>query len=172
VLVDPEDGTELTPALARAVHQRIDRLRMTGREHFVDSPSYVPLHVRVAVCVDSGALAHRVRDPIYSALRPGSETRPGFFHPDRLSFGQRVELGEALSLVQSIAGVRSAKVLTFRRQGIAGAPEIEDPIELDTHQVARLDADPNFPEMGRLEVLVVGLDPDADEDEFAVGELA
>ena len=61
-------------------------------------------------------------------------------------------------MVQAIAGVRSVKATAFRPLGDLGAAAVLDVIALGRTKVARLDADPDFPEHGTLEVRVVGLD--------------
>jgi predicted phage baseplate assembly protein len=172
VLVDPEGQAGLTPSLREAVMDRIDEVRMVGREHVVREPEYVPLEVKLALCVEPGALPHRVRDAAYAALRPGTRERPGFFHPDRLSFGEEVELGELIAHVQGIQGVRSVKALLFRKLGVAASGPVDARIRLRSTEVARLDADDDYPEHGRLSVLVVGVDPGVSSDDFEQPEVA
>ncbi len=159
VLVDPEDQGVLDEDLRQAVHQHLDTVRMAGREHFVRAPSYVPLEVELSLCVGPGFLHHEVRDRVLRELRPGTGQRPGYFHPDRLTFGQDVALGGLLAFVQRLAGVRSVKALRFRRLLAVKSAPLCDRIELGPTEVARLDADENFPDHGVLKVLAVGLDP-------------
>lgn len=158
VLVDPEGEEDLGENLRRRVHEHLDALRMTGREHVVRAAEYVPLEVGLVLCAQPGFARHLVRDRVLGALRPGTGARPGWFHPDRLSFGDAVRLGDLLAVVQAIAGVRSVKATAFRPLGDLGAAAVLDVIALGRTKVARLDADPDFPEHGTLEVRVVGLD--------------
>ena len=161
VLVDPEGAEDLGEDLRRRVDEHLDALRMTGREHVVRAAEYVPLEVELVLCAQAGFARHLVRDRVLGALRPGTRERPGWFHPDRLSFGDAVRLGGLLAFVQGLAGVRSAKATAFRPLGDRTAPPVLDVIALGRTKVARLDADPDFPEHGTLEVRVVGLDGDA-----------
>ncbi|OJH34515.1 baseplate J/gp47 family protein [Cystobacter ferrugineus] len=170
VLVDPESQSGLTPTLRQAVMERLEQVRMAGREYLVREPEYVPLEVRLALCVAPGALPHQVREAVYAALRPGTRQRPGFFHPDRLSFGEEVELGELLAHVQRLPGVRSVKALRFRKQGFASEGEVLSRIRLRSTEVARLDADDDYPENGRLSVLVASVDPGVQADTFEMEE--
>jgi len=157
VLVDPEGQADLTPELRAAVWARIDRLRMAGREHDVREALYVPLDVELWICAQPGVPRHRVRERVLAALRPGSADRPGWFHPDRLSFAESVELGDVLAVVQRIPGVRSVKAKRFRRLLVAHDSDVEPRIVMQSIEVARLDADLSRPDHGRLEVKVVGL---------------
>ena len=158
VLVDPEGADDLDEELLLRVHDRLEQLRMTGREHVVLPAEYVPLHVELLVCAKPGFARHRLRDRILAELRPGSDERPGWFHPDRLSFGDAVRLGDLLAFVQGIVGVRSVEATIFRPVGDRTVPDVRAVILLGRTKVARLDADPDFPENGILEVNVVGLD--------------
>ncbi len=171
VLIDPEGQAELSPALLKAVNDRLESVRMAGREYIVREPEYVPLEVKLAICVEPGALPHRVRDGVYAALRPGTSTRPGFFHPDRLSFGEEVELGDLLAEAQGVPGVRAVKALRFRKLRVAASGPVERRIRLGATEVARLDADDDYPENGRLSVLVVGIDPGVSAQDFDIVEV-
>ncbi len=168
VLLDPVGEVRLRDELREEVSRRLDGLRLAGCEVLVRAPDYVPLDVSLAVCVTPGVAVHTVRDAVLRALLPGSAERPGFFHPDRLGFGQSVELGELLALVQSVAGVRSVKALRFRRLRGRGAAEVESILRLTSAEVARLDADPAVPDNGRLSVRVVGVDLDARDHDFTI----
>jgi hypothetical protein len=167
VLVDPDGQGELDPALARAVSERLDRLRMTGREHWVAAPAYVPLDIDLGVCAQPGWPRHEVRDRVYTALRPGTRERPGFFHPDHLSFAEAIELGDVLAHVQSLPGVRSVKAFVFRRLLVSSANPVAPRIRLGATEIARMDGDPAFPDNGRLVVRVAGLDSTLSDPEHA-----
>jgi len=158
VLVDPEGQADASPALLEAVRVRLEQARLTGREVRVSAPAYVPLELKLVVSVRPGAQPHEVREAVYAALRPGSAQRPGFFHPDRLSFGDDVELGDVLAHVQRVPGVRAARVLVLRRLFGPRSELVLPRIALAPQEVARLDGDESFPEYGVLRVRVVGLD--------------
>jgi hypothetical protein len=159
VLVDPTGQSELSPQLQEQVNEQIDRLRMAGREHRVAPPTYVALEVQLILCAANDALRQHLRERVLAALRPGTAQQPGFFHPDRLSFGEDLELGDLLAYVQTIPGVRSTKALVFRRLNARQDNcRVWNLIELAPTEVARLDGDENRPENGVLKVFVVGLD--------------
>ncbi len=161
VLVDPFGSADLDTALRDAVDARLDQLRMMGREHVVLPARYVPLAVELEVCAATGVDPSVVRARVLAELRPGSDARPGWFHPDRLSFGDAVRLGDLLAFVQGIPGVRAVKVTRFAPLGDTRGPAVLDVITLGRTAVARLDADPDYPEHGTLDVLAIGLDTDA-----------
>jgi hypothetical protein len=53
------------------------------------------------------------------------------------------------------------KATRFATLGDTHGPAVRDVITLGRTAVARLDADPDYPEHGTLEVLAIGLDADA-----------
>ncbi|MGF1648495.1 MAG: hypothetical protein ACFCVF_16475 [Kineosporiaceae bacterium] len=161
VLVDPAGGGQLPEAVLDAVSQRLDGLRMTGREVRVLPADYLPLEVTLDVCAEAGVPGDVVRRRVLAELRPGTPSRPGWFHPDRLSFGDAVRLGDLLAVVHEVTGVRAVRADVFRPLGEGSGPAVRPVITLGTTAVARLDADPDHPENGRLEVRVVGLDAHA-----------
>jgi hypothetical protein len=168
VLVDPVGQGSLPADLRDRVFRRIDDLRMAGREHLVAAPAYVAIEVSLAVCAAAPRLRTAVRTRVLAALRPGREPPGGYFHPDRLSFGESPSLGDLLAYVQGLPEVLSVKALAFRRLDDPSPVRVREAIAIGALEVARLDADDSRPENGVLQVLVVGLD-DVDESAFDIG---
>ncbi len=160
VLADPRGRATLSASVKQAVYDRIDAVRMAGREHFVSEPTYVPVEITLSICNEPGSLAHRVRDAVLAALRPGEDDAPGFFHPDELSFGEELELADVLATVQRVPGVRSVKARRFRRADVLGGELVVSRILLGPTEVIRMDGDPQIPENGKLDVYVDSLDPE------------
>jgi len=133
---------------------------MAGREHVVRAAEYVPLEVELLICAAPGYALSEVRDRVLAELRPGTGARPGYFHPDLLSFGDALHRSDLIAAVQGIPGVRTVKAVAFRPLQEPTGPRSRAVIRLGRTQVARLDDDPDFPENGVLEVKVVGLDGD------------
>ena len=52
-----------------------------------------------------------MRDGVLDALHPA---RGGLLHPDRLTFGQPLELGEVLAAAQGVPGVLAVSARRFR----------------------------------------------------------
>jgi len=143
-------------AEARAgLQSMLDELRMIGLEAAVVDGSPIGLLLVLDVCVLPGAEAEAVRGEILRALRPGSDERPGVFHPTRLLLGTEIYLSTVLAAVAAVPGVDAVEALESRRldeppgtlrQVIAFAPD----------EIAVLDDDPARPERGRLDVHVRG----------------
>jgi hypothetical protein len=150
----------------------LEGFRLAGHDLEIEPPRFVPLDVALWVCVEPGFVAQEVRRALLDRFAAGarSDGAPGFFHPDRLSFGQGVALSPIVSEAMAVPGIRWVGV---RRPG-AEPDEVETEgrfrklrelatdyadaglIPIGPLEVAVLDNDPNRPENGRLALLVEG----------------
>ena len=81
--------------------------------------------------------------------------RPGFFHPDNLTFGQGIYLSRVIALAQSAAGVQSVNVKVFQRYLLPATSGLDSGVlKLGALEIAQADNDPNYPEHGIVEVTV------------------
>jgi hypothetical protein len=150
VTVDPRGTDELDERLRQRVRDFLTRYRQTGYDLEVDPPVYVPLEIEIEVCVAPDHFAGDVRRALLEALGD-------FFHPDNFTFGQAVYLSRLYAAVESVEGVDSAEVVTFKRYGQEPAGELAlARIELDRLEIARLDNDPSRPENGLLTLTMLG----------------
>lgn len=145
--------------LRAEVEAALQRYRRMGHELVVEAAQYVPLDLRMEVCVLPGYLRGHVKAELLRAL--GNKKMPdgalGFFHPDNWTFGQAVRLSALYAAGQKISGVESLSITRFQRMFL---PE-EEPrqtgiLPIHSLEIARVDNDPNFPENGRIEFIVKG----------------
>jgi hypothetical protein len=132
---------------------------MAGHDLELDEPHYVSLEVELFVCVRPDYFRSDVKRRLLDVLsnRDLGSGRRGLFHPDEFSFGQTIYLSPILAAARDVAGVASANVVTFQRQGIDEQEYLEaGRLELDRLEIARLDNDPNFPEHGVLRIELSG----------------
>src|SRR5690606_22525859 len=111
----------------------------------------VPLRIKLEVCVRPGSLSGHVKAALLETLGarqlPGG--RRGFFHPDNLTFGQRIALSRLVATAQAVAGVENARVTRLERDGLGEQGEIEQGfLQLGPFEVARVDNDARFPGNG------------------------
>lgn len=149
--VDPLGTDELEEELREELYRWLERFRMAGRDIRIDGAHYVPLEVSMRVCVSSGQLRSTVRarllDHFSSGLR--SDGSQGWFHPDRLSFGQSIYVSRLVAEAMSVAGVHSVEPLLVRRFD-REATAADGVLALDRLEIPRLDNDPNRRENGLL----------------------
>jgi hypothetical protein len=169
VLVDPEGQIQLSPRLSQHVEARVDALRMAGREIFVRGPRYVTIEVELAICVEPGFLAHRVRQAVLRSLLPAAAGQ-GYFHPDRLSFGEAIELSDVLAFVQRTPGVRSVKALKFKKLLVVAAADVQARLSVGVTEVLRMDGDSSRPENGKLDIRIIDSDANVDLSKFLIAD--
>jgi hypothetical protein len=162
VAVDPLGAEELSADLAAAVRAQLERRRMADTDVAVRGPAYAALRIALTVQVQDGfarlQVEGRVRDAVSDRALPGG--RLGFFHPDRLTFGQPVYLSDLVVTVTDVAGADSVEVTRFGRLSdsaeAAARSLAAGAIVVHELEVARCDSDPNQPEAGRVELTTVG----------------
>jgi hypothetical protein len=159
VAVDPLGSEAIEEGNLAAIAHFLEQVRRIGHDLSVVQADYVPLDLKLHVC----AFPHFERADIKAALLevfsarllPGGKR--GFFHPDRLSFGDGVTLSSIVAAAQAVPGVQCAMVVRLQRLYEAPNHEIDNGIlPLRSWEIAQLDNDPSFPERGRLEIVVEG----------------
>jgi hypothetical protein len=152
-LADAGDSTAATVLPATQTH--LDDLRMLGVEAAVVQGTPAAIFIALEVCAAPGQDPELLRRRILSVLRPGTDDRPGLFHPSRLQLGGSVYLSAVVAAAAGVPGVDAVEVAEARllsdpagtrRQVITFAPD----------QVPILDDDADRPDRGRLDVRVRG----------------
>jgi len=159
VAVDRLGSEQVDDQLLCRIERHLEAYRRIGHDVHVTAARYVPLTLALTVCVKPNYLRGHVKAAVLATLgsRRLANGKAGFFHPDNLSFGEGVFLSRIVAAVQAIEGVASVKVDRLERLGAGPFGELAAGLlELGPMEVARLDADPNFPENGVLELVMRG----------------
>lgn len=158
ITTDRLGGQAVDATFEQEMLDHVEPYRMAGYDLEVDGPRYVPLELEMTVCVKPDYFRADIRAALMRIFSKGwlADGRPALFHPDNFTFGQPVYLSELYAAAQSVQGVASVVINTFKRLRMHSDPT---PLEqgvltLDRLEIARLDNDPNFPERGvfRLDV--------------------
>jgi hypothetical protein len=150
--IDPQVGTNPASLIA-PLQTLVDGYRMMGVDLEFDSPIYVSLEIEIHVCVADGYFRADVEAALLQVLgnKPLPNGSVGLFYPDNFDFGQTVYMSPIYAAVHSVAGVASAQVIAFERQGTPDpGPLAQGEMKLAANEIARLDNDPNYPEHGVL----------------------
>jgi hypothetical protein len=117
-----------------------------------DRELYVPLAVTLQVCVLPDYLRGHVDAAVSAALGNHrlADGSLGFFHPDRLSFGDDVYAADLIACVQNVEGVQSVTLLDLRRLDTPAGGVPPGVLRLASNEIAQLDNDPDYPEHGKL----------------------
>ncbi len=152
--VDRLGGEPLDKEFRAGLLAYMEQFRMAGYDLEIREPVPVPLDILVHVCLRPGAS----RTAVYRELqeRLGSGPR-GLFHPDRLTFGQRIYLSQILVQAAAVPGVDHARIVRFKRLREPAATELDDGfLEVSGLELPQLANDPSFPERGRIEFELEG----------------
>jgi len=163
--IDRDAGAAVDPAFAAQVRDAIERFRLAGEDVEVEGPVYVPLDVVMEVCVAPGFYRSDVRVALADAFASGlrSDGQPGFFHPDRYTFGEPVYLSQVIAAAMAIPGISwvdlsdLSRGQRFQRFGRSAAGEVAQGfIGMGPLEIARADSSPDLPENGRVDFLLEG----------------
>jgi len=159
VAIDPLGSEAMPDGLLADVAHQLERYRRIGHDLHVKPAVLVALDLRLEVCVLPGHRRAEVRAALQAAFSTGrlADGSLGFFHPDALSFGTGIALSRIVARAQVVSGVAHVAVTRLQRLYEGTNGEIEAGLlALRSGEIARLDNDPNRPEHGRLELVMLG----------------
>jgi predicted phage baseplate assembly protein len=161
--VDRKGGRPVDAAFQQELCAFLEAFRLAGHDLEIDPPIFVPLEIRLPICVGPRYRRADVERALLQRFGNGTlpDGVPAFFHPDRYTFGQPVYLSQLVSAAMEVPGVTwvdTARSETrFQRQGHAPADELSKGlIPMGRLEIARMDNDPSFPEHGKLSFLLEG----------------
>ena len=152
-------GGEAAPDLLDGIETTLHHYRRIGHDLDVRAAVAVPLDLAFDVCVKPDYLREHVKSELQRVfsnrrLRGG---QLGFFHPDRLSFGQGIYLSDLIATAQAVEGVDSVQLRRFERRFETSTEALDQGVlPLRPMEIARLDNDPNQLENGRIEFVMRG----------------
>jgi len=151
--LDPLTPLLADEALRRATRERLEPYRRIGHDLDVVPARYVPLDIELCVCVQPrhlrGHVEAALRDVFSNRRLPDGKL--GFFHPDRLTFGDSVFLSELIAAAQNVPGVESVCMEKLQRWGEDPRGEIENGVlPIGRSEIAQLENNPSYPERGWL----------------------
>ena len=159
LFIDRQGGLPVDRAFAAGLMVHMEHFRLMGFDIALRPARPAPLDLALRVCAKPGTLRATVVQRVRDALRPFGprDGSPGFFHPDRFSFGTPLYLSALVAAAMAVPGVETVTPLRFQRygkpdQGALGLGLIR-PAEAEVLECAD---DPSFPERGRLALVSGG----------------
>ncbi|MFT3770700.1 MAG: baseplate J/gp47 family protein [Minicystis sp.] len=137
----------------------LDRVRLAGRESLIRAPRYVPIDIRIRVCVRPDAFDEEVRGDILALLTSGlrADGTKGFFHPDRFTFGQRLSKAALEAAIQRVHGVHGVVWIQYRiRNLMDGWHYMPAAVKVEPWEIIQVDSNPSRPERGSVFVIPEG----------------
>ncbi|HEU5076001.1 MAG TPA: baseplate J/gp47 family protein, partial [Polyangiaceae bacterium] len=154
VLLRDEDTLPEAELVRRwAVMRRsLEEMRLLGFDVEAVPPVWVPLDLDLVVEAGPHAVRGQVRTEVNEALAGNG----GLFDPDRAGLGGDVRLSDLYDAVQRVNGVRSVRVLRFRRLARGAVEHLADGvIPIGDHEVATISS-PRNPGKGLMTLTVCG----------------
>jgi hypothetical protein len=168
VAIDPLGAEDVDDELIEEIGAYLDPYRRIGHDVKIQQAQYVGIDLALRICVLPEYLRGHVKAALLDVL--GNRLLPdgtkGLFHRDNLTFGDGIYASRIIAAAQAVTGVRSVELARLERfeigepaLGVESAAE-EIPaggvLELGPFEIARLDNDPNYPENGRLTLVLEG----------------
>lgn len=155
VTPDPRGATLLAGTRRRELETHLDRFRQAGRQVHVANPQYADIDLEIIVCVAPYAYPGEVKERVLAALqgRNGVRPVPGYFSPDRFTFGTPLERSTLEATIQEVPGVLAVESIRFRRRGwFEWRPFTEWGYAPGDQAIIRVDNDPLHPERGSFKI--------------------
>jgi hypothetical protein len=159
VAIDPLGAAIADDDLLAELYTELSRFRRIGHDLAVRPAVQVALDIAMTVCV---APTH-LRAHVQAALRArfGAGRLPdgslGYFHPDRLSFGDDIAVSRLLAAAQAVDGVESVTLTRLERLYEGPNDELSAGVlPIGALEIARADSDPTAPENGRVTFEMMG----------------
>ena len=159
VAIDPLGQEQASPQLLAEIERRLYRYRRIGHDLLVQSACRVPLDIQLSICVKPDYLRAHVKAALLDVLsnRNYGQGLKGFFHPDKLTFGDDIYLSRLSAVVQKVAGVQSVSFNRLQRCFEPANGELENGVLVLTPlEIARLDNNPSLPANGKLTLIMGG----------------
>ncbi|MCE4555808.1 baseplate J/gp47 family protein [Roseateles cellulosilyticus] len=151
VTIDPAGTTAFDDALRQRVADHLESVRLIGEDLELRPPRFVPLDVRIVVCLAPEFWREDLRFILDQEFgtRYTSDGRRGFFHPDHWTFGQALHRSQLEGRLQQVPGVAHVVSITMKRFNAPtpGLPGMEA-LEMAFDEVVLLANDPDHLERG------------------------
>jgi hypothetical protein len=162
--IDPRGTQQLTPDTETALLRFLDGRRLAGYDLQLRAADYVPIQLTLRICVRPNVLGSDVQRDLELALsaKDLGNGKSGFFFPDNFSFGTPLAISRLYDAVLAVRGVESTVIETLaplhapQPQASTASAKASGYLTVGADQVLQLDNDPNFPERGRLTLIMLG----------------
>ena len=137
----------------------VGRFRLAGYDLEINDPIFVPIEIKMNVCVQDGFFQGDVKLQLLKTFsnQDHVDGSRGFFHPDKFTFGQPLYLSQIYQTAVSVDGVASVQLKEFQRLRTTAAGELEAGVLETGHlEIVRLDNDPSAQENGKIEFIMFG----------------
>ncbi|NRF71733.1 baseplate J/gp47 family protein [Aquincola sp. S2] len=169
ITIDPAGTTELSDKLLAEVEAYLNAVRLIGEDIEVRPPLFVPLEIKVRVCIEPDVWPEDVRFVLEQEFSDGwtSDGRMGFFHPDLWTFGQPLHASQIIGRVLKVDGVEHVIAqrraagseppisVSIKRANSSSTP-VESFTQIDSNEIILVLNDPDHMERGTITFELMG----------------
>ncbi len=150
ITIDPISTTTFQKIQAK-VAQHLEAVRLLGEDLEIRPPRFVPLEIKVSLCIKLGYWPEDVRFMLEQEFSEGytPSGQQAFFHPDLWTFGQPLRKSRILGRVQAIQGVDHVRNITMKRFNEV-TPGTSDSIEVVASEIIQVRNNPDHMEQGSI----------------------
>ena len=158
LLREPDGRFVLLDTFAADVLDCLGRYRLAGYDLELRAPSFVPIRLDIAICVQPDHFKADVVAAVRDSLVSSGGAHPGaLFDAANLGFGQPIYLSQVYGAIHQIDGVASSQVTAFQRYWGQDAGELASGVfQVGPWEIPELANDPNFLEHGVLNLTALG----------------
>jgi predicted phage baseplate assembly protein len=159
VTVDRRAGRPVDDEFETELRAYLEPYRIMGHDLEIEGPRLVALDIVLRVCLAAGYLRSAVKKALLDVFSSGrlADGGLGFFHPDRMTFGEPIYLSAVIAAAMQVSGVAWVAAERFGRWGEPDGGELgRGRVDIGRLEIARLDNDPNAPNNGRLDLIMEG----------------
>lgn len=157
VAIDPVGTTTLTDELREKVTRHLEAVRLIGEDLEIRSPRFVPLDIKVFLCIHPDYWVEDIRFILEQEFSEGytPDGRMAFFHPDRWTFGQALRISQIIGAIQAIQGVAHVIEVQLKRWNEA-TPGTQEVIEVRGNEIIQVKNDRDRLEGGFIKFEIQG----------------
>lgn len=172
VAIDPAGTTTLSETARREIEDHLNAVRLIGEDLEIRPARYVPLDIEMALCAHPQYWPADLDAVLQQEFSDGftPDGRPGFFHPDRWTFGQPLYASQLIGRALAVPGVERVLSVSIKRlHGLTGptldhldvAPEdvalsIVESLPVGAFEIVQVANDPDHLEKGRVQFDIQG----------------
>ena len=136
-------------ALRSQLARHLNAVRLIGEDLEIRPPRFVPLAIRVKLCIAAEYWLEDLRFELEQEFTDGytPDGRLGFFHPDRWTFGQELHASQILGRIQAIDGVEHVISISLKRWHDK-TPGTDRIVNLRSNEIIQVQNDPDRLETG------------------------
>jgi hypothetical protein len=159
IAIDRTEGRQVNPPFQDAILNYLEPFRTMGHDLAIEPPNLVALELELKICVAPDHFAPEVEEALLAVFSSGydDDGNPGFFHPDRLTFGEPIYLSRVYETALKVDGVEDVIVKHFRRWRTPGESGLDSGIlHFGASEIPVLNNDRNYPGRGALTIAMEG----------------